>query len=1040
MKTLGAIKKKTEFYLTLSLSLTLIAYFWIVSRYPALNRKSGETSGGIKDVLTNWPSYIINERDPIQNKIFYSTLNWIITNKQGMLFGVALAILISTLLEYVDFKKIEKKFNSFWSGVILGTPLGVCVNCVAPISYSLAKSRKNKLLLGTMFSSPTLNIVVLSMSFAIFPFYLVTLKILFTLIFLFIVLPYLYSKEPLPAEIDSANATDSSADIGSETVGKRIYSFLHTLFKQLIIVIGATVPFMFIAGFVGVVVAYLFPITSISFSNTIGSLFLVNIVALFLPVPIIFDVILSNAIYQMGAPIEMVAACLFSLGIFSVYASIVLVKLFSYKFVMKIYVALFVCSVTASYITGYFHHSSIKNEVAAFSKEFGREVSGATTVEFLTNEKNQFPIDLISKTLVIKSNFTVKSYPFVKKNPDKMFFEKIEGETIGLDRGFQMTPRDFVEPFFYGRGTASGDYNNDHWPDIVLGSDKGLHLYMNIGGKFVRQKLDLGTHNTSNIFNVALVDLNNDGWLDLIASTYARGNFYLLNSKGSFNASKVISIPNNSGIVTMSMSFADLNHDGLLDIFNGNETFGYLRFLHKKSAYKNQSNSMLQNKFPNFNEVVLTDYPGETLASIITDIRNNGQNALYVANDYQAQDAFFDIDKNGSFTERKPRVSPLPFYPFNAMSIDTGDLDNDLIPEFFVSASTNLEVQLLNEVPSALKDQFRINENYWQKNNPKICNNLQFKNDKERCLKTLEAFGQMNVFMGMRREANISGCVKLKLDGNPYARDCAMVEMLNLAIAESQPKFCENIADDFIELKFFCENYFKVDDKVFEEQDQILSSGSTNSIFTSKTDENGKFKTMSDKYKNFSFPKKSGWTWNSKIADLDNDGLQDIFMANGLIFEPHSGWNLFMKNYGNGVFKHEEEKFNLFDAFDTFSYTLVDIDQNGTLDIVANSSTGSVRVFKNNSANNSIAFELRDHKKNYFGIGSRIYIQYQNIWQQMREIKGSGGFMSFDHPQAYFGLNQVSAIDKVKIIWSDGEEMLIENKMLANQKYIIDRL
>ncbi len=103
---------------------------------------------------------------------------------------------------------------------------------------------------------------------------------------------------------------------------------------------------------------------------------------------------------------------------------------------------------------------------------------------------------------------------------------------------------------------------------------------------------------------------------------------------------------------------------------------------------------------------------------------------------------------------------------------------------------------------------------------------------------------------------------------------------------------------------------------------------------------------------------------------------------------------------------------------------------------------GTVKVYTNNEyENNIILFEFRDRMGNIFGIGNKIYIYYGdgNMYHQIREIKSGSGYLSFDAPQAHFGLGPYSEINKLVIIWSTGEKTVIEKTIEAGKKYIVTR-
>lgn len=133
-------------------------------RYPAIDEKpamAGETVMG--DVLSFEAAFESDTNDPLWLKIGHSTVNWMLTNRQGMTFGV-----------------------------LIGAPPGVCVNCAAPIAYGMRNEGvRNETSLAVTFASPTLNIIVLAMMFSVLPLYLAVTKLMVTFLFLLLVLPLL---------------------------------------------------------------------------------------------------------------------------------------------------------------------------------------------------------------------------------------------------------------------------------------------------------------------------------------------------------------------------------------------------------------------------------------------------------------------------------------------------------------------------------------------------------------------------------------------------------------------------------------------------------------------------------------------------------------------------------------------------------------------------------------------------------------------------------------------------------------------------------
>ena len=124
------------------------------------------------------------------------------------------------------------------------------------------------------------------------------------------------------------------------------------------------------------------------------------------------------------------------------------------------------------------------------------------------------------------------------------------------------------------------------------------------------------------------------------------------------------------------------------------------------------------------------------------------------------------------------------------------------------------------------------------------------------------------------------------------------------------------------------------------------------------------------------------------------------------------------------------------------AYTVVDFDRDGDLDFVTNSINGPLWLLRNNTQENeSIVFAIQDEIGNWDGIGTLLTVYYgpEGTLHQMREIKSGGGYLSFDEPQAHFGLGDSTAVNRVEIRWSTGERTTVEGPFDAGHRYTIKR-
>lgn len=124
------------------------------------------------------------------------------------------------------------------------------------------------------------------------------------------------------------------------------------------------------------------------------------------------------------------------------------------------------------------------------------------------------------------------------------------------------------------------------------------------------------------------------------------------------------------------------------------------------------------------------------------------------------------------------------------------------------------------------------------------------------------------------------------------------------------------------------------------------------------------------------------------------------------------------------------------------SYVVVDIDDDGDLDIVANSTHGPFWLHRNNDVtSNSIQFQLRDGTGNSHCVGCHVTIRPvgDRSTPQTREIKSGGGFLSFDAPMVHFGLDMTEEIAEVEARWSTAEETVLRGPLPANASCPINR-
>jgi len=610
-----------------------------------------------------------------------------------------------------------------------------------------------------------------------------------------------------------------------------------------------------------------------------------------------------------------------------------------------------------------------------------------------------------------------------RSESDDLPFTRFDGSLYGLSRSNSFTPRDFYPPFFNGGGISSGDINRDGWPDVVSANGKLIVMFINEGGKrFIPAEIDVTGQDDTAIFNVALVDINGDGWLDIFGTTYLQGNFYLLSDEGRFTSAALRQPPRGNSVLSSTVSFGDIDRDGDLDAVVGNWFAG----ASKKHPPPHSQNEVWINEGAVFEVQALEEMVGETLSTLLSDWNGDGVLDLVVGNDFEAPDIYYLGDGKGGFEMIEQRDGIIPVSTQTTMSIDTGDLDNDLDLDIFVDQITARATG-----PSA-KMQILGLEHY--------CDDIKAPDVRDRCLANMAT--RKGFFYGSNHQpSHIRECAKVPDEADRKA--CIGMQVMMTAQRNKDMDLCGKMPETETRTYALCRNFFE---EVFPHDqamlDQAIPQKMNENVLLIRDAANGRFTDESEKF-GVGF---TGWSWNARFADVDNDEWQDIYVVAGTWFRAtNSGTtgNFFFHNEAGERFTDQTDAFGLQNFMIVSAYTVIDFDRDGDLDFVSNSINGPLWLLRNNSRDgNSIVFELKDEVGNRDGIGTTFAIHYgpDGSRHQLRELKASGGYLSFDEPIAHFGLGEYDSVDRLEVRWSTGGETVIQGPFDAGHLYSLERI
>ena len=178
----------------------------------------------------------------------------------------------------------------------------------------------------------------------------------------------------------------------------------------------------------------------------------------------------------------------------------------------------------------------------------------------------------------------------------------------------------------------------------------------------------------------------------------------------------------------------------------------------------------------------------------------------------------------------------------------------------------------------------------------------------------------------------------------------------------------------------------------------------------------------------------SGWSWSAKFGDLDNDGLQDLYVVNGMYSEDSFGHlpgaelieeNQAFHNLGGGSFRRAPE-WGLGSTAGGRGMSIADLDGDGDLDIVVNNLRAPAELLENRLCGGaSLQVDLLwPGSGNTRAIGSRLTL-HASTGSYVREIRSSSGFLSGDPSRVHFGFPSGAELHRLEIGWPDGARSIL---------------
>ena len=485
-----------------------------------------------------------------------------------------------------------------------------------------------------------------------------------------------------------------------------------------------------------------------------------------------------------------------------------------------------------------------------------------------------------------------------------------------------------------GSGVALLDYDNDGWLDIYLvngstyaalnGKAPAPHaalFHNNHDGTFTDVAAKAGVTNDRWGFGVAVADYDNDGWPDIFVSNYGANRLFHNNHNGTFT-----DVAEKAGVTvndwSTSPTWGDYDGDGRVDLF----VPGYVEFDMSQisgSPQKTSANSFCQ-------------FRGEPVMC--------GPRGLKGAPDH-----LFHNNGDGTFTdvsEKSGVADKAHYYGLASLFID---VNGDGKPDLLVADDSTPNYLYLNKGDGTFEDAsfasgYALNES-----------------------------GRETASMGIAT--------------GDYSHN-GLIDIYNTTFSDDYNPLYRNDGDA---------NFTDISYQMGIAEATIPFLG-----------------------------------WGTSFLDYDNDGWLDLIVSNGHVYPgvDHQNWGTSFKQRPL-LFHNVNGKLVLVPAVEGTALATLgvgrglavgDLFNNGRIDAVINNMDGPPTLLKNvtNTGNHWIGLKLVGYGKSpRDAIGATVYLT-ANGFRQRADLISGGSFASSSDPRIHFGLGSATKIDKLEIHWPDG--------------------
>ncbi|GGZ31274.1 hypothetical protein GCM10007049_25380 [Echinicola pacifica] len=580
---------------------------------------------------------------------------------------------------------------------------------------------------------------------------------------------------------------------------------------------------------------------------------------------------------------------------------------------------------------------------------------------------------LISSLILINSLIYIGcETPDAAPEPKAPLFTIVDPSVTGVDFSNTLTESPeaniFQYQYFYnGGGVAIGDVNNDGLEDLYFsGNMSNNKLYLN-RGSLQFQDISLASNVSGRprswATGVAMVDINQDGWMDIyvcysgdLAEEQRRNQLFVNQGADAQGIPYFKEMAEEYGLDNAAYSsaaaFFDHDADGDLDmvllnhhpqLFRNLDEVSFQHILAQKDP--NSSSRLLENRSGIF--VDITEEAGWDTSPLsyglgmsISDFDGDGLPEVYIGNDYSAADHLYQKQEDGTY--REVLAQRLDHTSLYTMGMDAADYNND----------GKVDLLSLDMLPED--------------------------NKRQKLLFMPDNYSHFNLFLSVGLHYQYMRNMLQVNNGDGTFSELGQVAGISNTDWSWAPLWADFDQDGWKDL--FISNGFLHD---FTNLDFIK--------YRSSFFQNGKMSTEN---------------LMTLIHEMPSSAVT----------------NYIYQNNADLTFTNQQQNWGFDRASNSNGAAYADLDNDGDLDLVINNINEEAFIYENHrneSPNHHwLKIHLQGPKGNLQGIGSQVRL-YQRGTEQLMEQMPYRGYQSSVSPILTFGLS-AAEVDSVLVTWPDG--------------------